>query len=92
MRAVRVLITVAGITDRLIHLHSLPVSIEFVSYYQRERSPDDGAHLRAMRHDVNGPIGINSDKRIWVQGGPVSVRLTGVRLSFPDHLWNVMHT
>jgi len=74
MRSVGVLITVSCVTDGLFDLHALPVGVELVRHHEGQGGTNDRAHLRAMRDDVDRPVGIDADEDIRMQG-----RLVGVR-------------
>ena len=80
VRAVGVLRAIAGIADGLLKLHALPVGVEFVGDDQRQTGATGGAHLRAMRNDVDSAIGVDGEKEIGMEnrviergGGAVGV-------------------
>ena len=78
MRSIRVLISVARVADRLFQLHPFPVRIQFIGQNEWDGSAAAGAHLRPVRHQIDGSVGIDSHKHAGVQDGAVGVRTRGV--------------
>src|SRR5439155_7867369 len=77
MRPIRVLITVPTIANRLLDPHPLPVGVHLLSHHQRQGRTYPSAHLRAMRHDVDRAIRVDSNKYIRMQSSPVRMRFVG---------------
>ncbi len=73
MRSVGVLISISRITDRLFEFHPLPVRIQFVRKNERDGSAAAGAHLRPVRHHVDGSVGVDSDERAGMQDGAIGM-------------------
>jgi hypothetical protein len=79
------LVSVPLIADRLVDLYPLPVGVKLIRNYKWQRCADDGAHLRAMSDDVDGPILLNPDKHIGVKRGAVCIGLTVGRVLMPQY-------
>ena len=75
MRSVCVLIPVTRVAYRLLDFQSLPVGVQLVGNYQRQRSANSRAHLGAMRDDVNRSVRVDSDKYVGMQGGKIRMRI-----------------
>ena len=68
-RAVGVLRTVLGVAQRLLHFDALPVGVQFLGQHQRQSGADAGAHLGAVGHNRNEPIGRDADEDVGHPGG-----------------------
>ena len=90
MRAIGVLITIAGVADGLIDFYFFPVGIQFVSNYHRQGSTNHRTHLRTMRHDVHSAISVDSYKRVRVQRGAIGIRSAGCGIVVPQRLGHVI--
>src|SRR3979490_2175583 len=77
MRAIRVLITVAGVADGLIDFYSFPIGIKFISDYHRECGTNHRTHLRTMRHDMHAAICVYSYECVRVQRGAIGICCAG---------------
>src|SRR2546427_9447746 len=75
MRSVCVLIPVTRVAYRLLDFQSLPVGVQLVGNYQRQRSANSRAHLGAMRDDVNRSVRIDSEKYAGMQGDKIRTRI-----------------
>ena len=91
MRSIGVLVAIARVADGLFDFYPLPVRIQFIRQNERDGSAAAGAHLRAVRHQVDGSVGINSYKHAGMQDGAVGVRTRGC-LRGPQGLRNQAHT
>src|ERR1700752_1711528 len=69
MRSVSVLRTIFRIAVSLQHMHSAPVSIEFIGKNARQAGSDAVSHLRPMRNDVDRSVGVNADENTGMERG-----------------------
>ena len=72
--AIGVLRTVFGVAQRLFYLDALPVGFQFLGEHQRQGGADAGAHLGAVGHNGDEPIGGDADEDV---GHPGLGRLGG---------------
>ena len=87
-RAVGVLIAVTRIANPLFDLDPRPVGVELVGGDHRQRRPDAGAHLGAVRHDVDGAVRIDAKVDTWMERRGVGLRAErchGLRVERPRH-------
>jgi len=89
MRAIGVLITIAGVADGLIDFYSFPIGIQFVRDHHRQSSTNHRTHLRTMRHNIHRAISVDSYKGVRVQRGTIGIRSSGC-VVVPQHLGHVI--
>jgi hypothetical protein len=79
-RAVGVLVAVARVADALRDFHARPIGVELVGGHHRQRRSNAGPHLRSVRHDVDGAVGIDPEINGRTKGRRVDGRLERHRL------------
>src|SRR6202008_3556146 len=67
------LVAVTPVADGLLDFYSVPIRVQFVGNYEWQGRAACRTHLRAMGHDPNGAVGINSEINARVQRGVIRV-------------------
>ncbi len=73
-RSVRVLVAVPGVAHALLDADAAPGRVELVGRDQRERRPDARAHLRSVRDDEDGAVGLDAEVDARVQRRGIRLR------------------
>ena len=63
--AIRILVAIFRISDRLINFHLRPIGIQFICHHERQSRAAAASHLRTMSDDRDDAVGRNRHPQTW---------------------------